>query len=95
MMRQNLLTAQMMEEFHTSVPDVKGYGYGYGVRTLTDPVSGSCSGSLGEYGWVGAAGTWMMADPQEKLSAAFMIQDMLPDGRYYHDRLRAVINGLL
>ena len=95
MMRQNLLTSQMMEEFQASVPDVKGYGYGYGVRTLTDPAGGNCGGSPGEFGWVGAAGAWMMADPEENLSAAFMIQDMLPEARYYHDRVRAVINGLL
>ena len=74
---------------------MKGYGYGYGVRTLMDPVSGLCSGSVGEYGWEGAAGAWMMADPVERLSASFMIQDMLPDSKYYNDRLRAVINGLL
>ena len=95
MMRQNLLTEEMLREFHTSTPDMAGYGYGYGVRTLIDPAAAGCGGSLGEFGWVGAAGAWMMADPAKKLSAAFMIQDMLPDGRYYHHRLRAAINGLV
>ena len=46
-------------------------------------------------GWLGAAGAWMMADPSERLSAAFMVQDMMPDSRYYNNRLRAVINGLI
>ena len=95
MMRQNLLTEPLLKEFHANMPEMKGYGYGYGVRTLMDPVSGLCSGSVGEYGWEGAAGAWMMADPAEQLSASFMIQDMLPDSKYYNDRLRAVINGLL
>ncbi|MBQ6603623.1 MAG: beta-lactamase family protein [Eubacterium sp.] len=95
MMRHNLQTKEMMETFHTMMTDMKGYGYGYGVRTMVDPVSGLTNSSVGEFGWVGAAGPWMMADPSEKLSASFMIQDMLPDGRYYHHRLRAVINGLL
>ena len=93
MMRQNLLTAEMLKVFQ--VGEMKGYGYGYGVRTLMDPAAGLCSGSVGEFGWEGAAGAWMMADPAEKLSAAFMIQDMLPDAKFYNDRLRAVINGLL
>ena len=93
MMRQNLLTADMLKVFQ--VGEMKGYGYGYGVRTLMDPAAGLCSGSVGEFGWEGAAGAWMMADPAEQLSAAFMIQDMLPDAKYYNDRLRAVINGLL
>jgi CubicO group peptidase (beta-lactamase class C family) len=93
MMRQNLLTEDMLKVFQ--VGEMKGYGYGYGVRTLLDPAVGLCSGSVGEFGWEGAAGAWMMADPAEQLSAAFMIQDMLPDAKYYNDRLRAVINGLL
>ena len=93
MMRQNLLTADMLKVFQ--VGEMKGYGYGYGVRTLMDPAAGLSNGSVGEFGWEGAAGAWMMADPAEKLSAAFMIQDMLPDAKFYNDRLRAVINGLL
>ena len=95
MMRQNLLTPEMMKEFHTMMPDLKGYGYGYGVRTLMDPAASLCSGSVGEFGWSGAAGAWMLADPAEKLSLAFMIQDMMPDAAYYNDRLRAAVYGLL
>ena len=95
MMRQNLLSPQLRAEFLRGMPEMKGYGYGYGVRTLMDPAEGLCSGSVGEFGWEGAAGAWMMADPAERLSAAFMIQDMLPDSKYYNDRLRAVIYGLL
>ncbi len=93
MMRQNLLTADMLKVFQ--VGEMKGYGYGYGVRTLMDPAAGLSNGSVGEFGWEGAAGAWMMADPAERLSAAFMIQDMLPDAKYYNDRLRSVIYGLL
>ncbi len=77
------------------MPDLKGYGYGYGVRTLMDPAASLCSGSVGEFGWSGAAGAWMLADPAEKLSLAFMIQDMMPDAAYYNDRLRAAVYGLL
>ena len=93
MMRRNLLTPEMLKVFQ--VGEMKGYGYGYGVRTLMDPVAGLCSGSVGEFGWEGAAGAWMMADPAEQLSAAFMIQDMMPNAKYYNDRLRSVIYGLV
>ena len=95
MMRQNLLTAELLREFHAAMPEMAGYGYGYGVRTLIDPAAAMCNGSVGEFGWLGAAGAWMMADPAEQLSAAFMIQDMLPDSKFYNNRLRAAINGLL
>ena len=93
LMRTNQLTADMMKEFAS--PDLRGYGYGFGVRTYLDPGAGLCAGSVGEFGWTGAAGNWMMADPAERLSASFMLQDMLPKGKYYFNRLRAAIYGLL
>lgn len=46
-----------------------GYGYGLGVRTLIDQ---SCSrSSLGEFGWDGAAGSYVMIDPKYNLSIFF------------------------
>lgn len=95
LMRRNVLTEAMLKEFVGSMPEMRGYGYGFGVRTYLDSAQGLCSGSVGEFGWLGAAGAWMMADPEERLSAAFMLQDMLPDSRYYNNRLRAAIYGLL
>ena len=47
-----------------------GYGYGLGVRTLIDKSQGQRS-SLGEFGWDGAAGSYVMIDPAEKLSIFF------------------------
>lgn len=95
LMRTNLLTESMMKEFVGSMPEMQGYGYGYGVRTYLNTAEGLCSGSTGEFGWLGAAGAWMMADPEERLSAAFMLQDMLPDSKYYNNRLRAAAYGLI
>lgn len=94
MMRQNLLTGQLMADFSTN-PTLRGYGYGYGVRTLIDPALGLCNGSVGEFGWCGAAGTWMEVDPSEKLSVVFMQQEMMSNEHYMQPRLRAVLNGLL
>ena len=47
-----------------------GYGYGLGVRTLIDKSSGVRS-SLGEFGWDGAAGSYVMVDPAYNLSIFF------------------------
>lgn len=47
-----------------------GYGYGLGVRTLIDKSNGQRS-SLGEFGWDGAAGSYVMIDPEQKLSIFF------------------------
>ena len=74
-----------------------GFGESATVSTVpgerTIPVKAGGQMALGERS--PETGAWMMADPAEQLSAAFMIQDMLPDAKYYNDRLRAVINGLL
>lgn len=47
-----------------------GYGYGLGVRTLIDKSLGQRS-SLGEFGWDGAAGSYVMIDPAQRLSIFF------------------------
>lgn len=47
-----------------------GYGYGLGVRTLIDKSEGQRS-SLGEFGWDGAAGSYVMIDPKYNLSIFF------------------------
>ncbi|MGI5877887.1 MAG: serine hydrolase domain-containing protein [Christensenellales bacterium] len=47
-----------------------GYGYGLGVRTL---ISRDCGrrNALGSFGWDGAAGSYMLADPENRLSIAY------------------------
>lgn len=52
----------------------RGYSYGLGVRTMLSPAAAGCSGSVGEFGWDGYAGTWMCVDPAEDLSVVFMTQ---------------------
>ena len=47
-----------------------GYGYGLGVRTLISQAKGQRS-SIGEFGWDGAAGAYMMMDPEKELSIFF------------------------
>lgn len=72
-----------------------GYGYGLGVRVMVDPPAGGSSSSLGEFGWCGMAGTWVLIDPKEKLSAVYM-QQMLPNFEEIHQpRIRNVIYGAL
>ncbi len=48
----------------------EGYGYGLGVRTLVSQAGGQKS-PIGEFGWDGAAGSYIMMDVQNKLSIVF------------------------
>lgn len=60
-----------------------GMGFGLGSRVLTDVAAFRGPGSVGEYGWAGAAKTYFWVDPVEDLVAVFMSQYMtgmqLPD----------------
>lgn len=51
-----------------------GEGYGLGVRVVTDPAQAGNLGSVGTFGWSGAAGTHFFVDRNEGLIAVFMIQ---------------------
>ena len=100
MMRRNHLTGDAMADFvatHSNGWDfLKGYGYGLGVRTLIDPVAGGWNGTPGEFAWAGAAGTYMLVDPEERLSVSYM-QQLRPGNmeEYTTPRLRSVVYGML
>jgi len=93
LMATNHLSPRQLVDFDW--PYQAGYGYGLGVRTMIDKPAGGCNGTVGEFGWCGLAGTWVLVDPSENLSAVYM-QQMDPNFEAYHQpRLRAVIYGAL
>jgi CubicO group peptidase (beta-lactamase class C family) len=54
-----------------------GYGFGLGSRVAMDVAMTSAPGSVGEFGWSGAAKTHYWVDPQEGMVGLFMTQSML------------------
>jgi CubicO group peptidase (beta-lactamase class C family) len=62
----------------------RGYGFGLGFRVRTDIGQSATLGSVGEYGWGGAYGTYFWVDPKEQLIGILMIQ-LMP---YAHVNLR-------
>lgn len=53
-----------------------GVGFGLGVSVTTDPVKAKVPGSVGDYGWGGAASTNFTVDPKEDLVYMVMTQLM-------------------
>jgi CubicO group peptidase (beta-lactamase class C family) len=51
-----------------------GWGFGLGMRVMMDPAQAQTLGSVGEYGWAGAAGTYFWIDPREQLIGILMAQ---------------------
>jgi CubicO group peptidase (beta-lactamase class C family) len=54
----------------------RGMGFGLGSRVVLDPAQTAGTGSVGEYGWFGAAKTYYWVDPAEELVGIFMSQYM-------------------
>ncbi len=54
-----------------------GYGFGLGSRVLLDLAQSGAPGSVGEFGWSGAAKTHYWVDPKEELVGLFMTQSMM------------------
>jgi CubicO group peptidase (beta-lactamase class C family) len=70
--RNHLVPAQGLSRFGFS--SIAGYGYGLGVRTMTDTALAGLNSSPGEWAWDGMLGTWYAVDPAEDLVAVFLIQ---------------------
>ena len=89
LMRINQLSEAQSRDFNW--PQMAGYGYGLGVRTMVCPALGGSLSSIGEFGWGGAAGAYIMIDPDHRL-CAFYAQHMLNNQEpYVHPRLRNLI----
>ena len=70
LLRRNCLTPAQLTEFEERWHGLVGYGYGYGVRTYLGGAGGSLS-PLGQFGWQGAAGSYVIVDPESRSSLFF------------------------
>ena len=76
LMHANHLPAALLPIEIGGMP-LPGYGFGLGSRVLLDVAASGAPGSVGEYGWSGAAKTHYWVDPEEHIVALFMTQSML------------------
>ncbi len=98
LMRKNHLDEIRLADFRAGNQQHRiGYGYGLGVRTMIDPMAGGSNGSIGEFGWPGALGSYLLIDPDREL-AVFFAQHMIGNMdilRKIHPKLRNVIYACL
>lgn len=73
-----------------------GMGFGIGSRVMMDVAATGGPGSVGEYGWAGAAKTYFWVDPAEDLVAVFMSQYMtgveMPDRDFRSVVYQAIVD---
>jgi CubicO group peptidase (beta-lactamase class C family) len=55
---------------------LQGHGHGLGVTVLKDLAASTGTGSIGDFGWDGAASTWFRIDPEEALVIVLMTHRM-------------------
>jgi CubicO group peptidase (beta-lactamase class C family) len=72
-----------------------GFGFGLGFEVRTALGDSSQPGSVGEYGWSGAAGTTFWVDPKEQLYAIYMVQANADDTRDLRMQFRSMVQAAL
>jgi CubicO group peptidase (beta-lactamase class C family) len=68
------MTSDQNARLPRATPSHQGFGFGVSVRL--DQGGGAPAGSIGEFGWAGAATTLVRIDPQERLVSILLTQHM-------------------
>ena len=76
LLHTNFLPANLLP-FVIADPPAYGYGFGLGSRVLLNVAESEKPGSVGEFGWGGAAKTYYWVDPQEEIIGILMSQSMM------------------
>ena len=76
-MHSNHLPTSLLPYQIGPMPPASGYGFGLGSRVLLDVPASAIPGSVGEYGWAGAAKTYYWVDPREEMIGILMSQFMM------------------
>jgi CubicO group peptidase (beta-lactamase class C family) len=73
-----LMTVNHLNDLKTpSIDTIGAYGFGLGGSVHLDIAKGRIPGSVGDFGWDGAASTYFRMDPKEKL-VALLFQQYMP-----------------
>ena len=88
-MRRNQLTETQQKDF--SWPQLKGCGYGLGVRTLIDPTAAGVECEAEEFGWGGAAGASAYIDIKNGVALFYAHHMLNPQEEYYQPRIRKAL----
>ena len=93
LLKTNQLNEVQLKDFNW--PQMTGYSYGLGVRTMIDRAAAGSNGSVGEFGWGGAAGANALIDTDLNLAVFYAHHMLNPQEDYYQPRLRNVIYSCL
>lgn len=90
-MRKEQLSPEVAEIYRSQSANRKGYSYGLGVRTLVDKAAANTKSAVGEFGWDGAAGSYVMIDPENRISIVY-VEHIMNHGDIYNEGHFAIRN---
>ena len=73
LMTDNAIGELDLANYPVEGQDLRGYGFGLGVRVRKSTGASGWLGSPGDYGWAGANGTYFWIDPREHLIGIVMM----------------------
>lgn len=95
MLMGNTLTGDCLKDYMDHYSHHDGYRYGLGVRVHTDEGTRyHAKSSYGEFGWGGAAGTYLLADPVTGI-AVFYAQEVMNMRHAYPEHPHNVIRDMV
>ena len=74
--------------------DLKAYGWGLGFRTLMNLNQNNNLGSIGEFGWAGAASTYFLVDNKKQMTAILMTQVLFGNPNLKNDFYKFIYSNL-
>ena len=90
-MRKEQLSSEVAENFRSQSAARRGYSYGLGVRTLVDNVAANSKSAVGEFGWDGAAGSYVLIDPENHVTIVY-VEHIMNHGDIYNEGHFAIRN---
>ena len=91
LLKENTLNDQQYRDIFASNRGRHGYGYGLGVRTLCSRAQSGAAGPLTEFGWGGAAGVWVILDPDNRLALVYTQHMLNNQEPFISPRLRNIL----
>ena len=89
LMRTNHLDDASLRDF--TWIQMAGYGYGLGVRTMLDRTRSGSLSPVGEFGWAGAAGAYVLMDPEHELTVVYAQHLLNSQEPFVHPRIRNLV----
>jgi CubicO group peptidase (beta-lactamase class C family) len=91
-MLSNQLGPEVKSQLRNSGSIHADYGFGLSVAVRTTPGIASSTGSVGDFSWPGAFGTYWWGDPREELAVVWMTQTPGSARGKYQRMIRAMVN---